>query len=323
MHVNDIILLIREYVDEPTEDGATGDFPDSSLIQFINMEHRHLFSVVRQTYEDWFGRDLIFLPVTGQSDYLLPRDMIGVRRVEFVNQNAVTAVSDTSVTPAYNYFTVDESIVQSQDVTPVELNTKDGANFLNTNSRHRALEGYVLWDDYIKFTNGTNLDNGRYCRIFYTPTCPDLHRATAQGGGSNYLDLGATGATTTLGTIKNVDKYYVGMYLEIVSGPGVGEIKKIIRHDPVSGRVWVDSNWTTNPTGSSVYSIVSPVKEDFQELLALGAAMRAKGIKTEDDTTLLGQMYGAVMEDLNSALEKRLEQTSRRVINTTRFGIWN
>ena len=212
MHVNSIIELFREYVDEPSADAATGDYPDSSAIQFINMEHRHLFSVVRQSYEDWFGRDYIFLPVSGQTDYLLPRDMIGIRRVEFMSANAVTTVTDSSVSPAYTYFTIDETILQAQDVTPVELNTKDGVNYLNTNSRFRALEGYVLWDDYIKFTNGTNLANGRYCRIFYTPTAPDLHRATAQGGGSDYLDLGATGATTTLGNIKNVDKYYVGTY---------------------------------------------------------------------------------------------------------------
>ena len=84
MHVNDIITLFREYVDEPAADGTNGDYPDSSAIQFINMEHRHLFSIVRQMYEDWFGREHIFFPASGAFEHLLPRDALGIRRVEFI-----------------------------------------------------------------------------------------------------------------------------------------------------------------------------------------------------------------------------------------------
>ncbi len=318
MHVNEILALFQEYVDEPESDSDTGDYPPASSIQFINSEHKHLFSVVRQLYEDWFGREHIFLTVTGTNKYLLPRDALGIRRVELIT-SGVTTVTDSSVSPSYVYFTIDEINAAISEVSPLDLNTKDGINYNITNNRFRSLEGYYLYDDYIKFAEGTTLGGSTYCRVFYTPTAPDLHKGVALGGGSDYLDLALSSTETTLGPVRNIDKYYVGCYVEIMSGTGAGQIRKVLRHDPVSARIWIDGTWTTNPNSTSSYSIVSPIKEDFHELIALGAAMRAKGIKTEDDTTVLGQMYAVIKTDLISALESRIEQCSRRVRRTSRY----
>lgn len=317
MHVNSLIDLFREYVDEPSEDGDDGDYPDTAAIQFLNSEHKHLFSVVRQMFEDWFGREHIFLTVSGTTKYLLPRNVIGVRRVELV-RTGLTEVEDGSVSPAYTYFTVDEFNADIIEMSPLDLNTRDALNYRINSNRYATLEGYYLYDDYLNFATGTNLGNGQYCRVYYTPTAPDLHRGTADGGGDDYLDLASGDDDTTLGPVRNIDGYYVGMYVEIISGPGAGEIKKIARHDAVSGRIWIEGEWTTNPTTESVYSIVSPIKEDFHELIAVGAAMRAKGIKTEDDTTALGILYSQLITDLTTALDLRVEQGSRRVRRTSR-----
>jgi hypothetical protein len=73
----------------------------------------------------------------------------------------------------------------------------------------------------------------------------------------------------------------------------------------------------------SKYSIVSPIVEDYHELIAIGGAIRAKGLKTEDDSTALGELYLTMRQSLQDALEMRMEQTSRRVVNTTRYGVWN
>ena len=63
-------------------------------------------------------------------------------------------------------------------------------------------------------------------------------------------------------------------------------------------------------------------KEDFQELIALGAALRAKGIKIEDETTVIGQMYSALMTEMSNSLKRRNNAQSRRVKSYQRSVIW-
>lgn len=316
MHVNEIINLMREYVDEPSEDANFGDYPDSSLIQFLNAEHRHLFSVVRQSYEDWFGKEYIFPVTTGTLVYDIDRNVINPRRVEILSQG-VSEVSDSSVSPTYSYYSVDEGSKKFIVVEPQTLNQLEENYFPYTSTNNSVFGGYTLWDRTIRFGNGTaQLNTGNYCRIFHSPLAPALHRATAQGAGDDYLTLGNSASETTLGPIRKINNYYTGCDLEIISGPGAGEIKKIIRHDPITGTVWIDSEWVTNPDSSSVYSINSPIIEDYHELLALGGSMRAKGIKTEDDAEPIVKTYSALLEDLKNSLERRVTQSSRRVLSS-------
>ncbi len=314
MNVNELLNVVREYVDEPSADAA--DYSDANLLVMMNLEHKHLISAYRQRYEDWLGREFVFLTVLNQARNYLPMDAVEIRRIEFIDGNNV-------VTGSAPNFVVDEVNAQFSDITPIELNSKDGVIYLNTNSRFRSLEGCYLYADEIRWSPGTTLGNGRYCRVFYTPTSIDLHRATAAAGAANTITLGVNGATTTLGSIRLIDNYYQWARIEIISGTGLGQARRITQYNGTTRVATVDSNWGTNPNGTSVYSIVSPIVEDFHELIPLGGAIRAKGIKTEDDTSDMTTMYGALMADFKSGLERRLLQTSRRVQNTTRYGTWN
>ena len=315
MNVTEIINLAREYLDEPSDEAS--DYPDSSLIQFINAEHRHLYSVIRSTYEDWQGKEYIFPVTSGTLIYTLPRDIVHPRRVELIS-SGVTQTTDTSVSPNYSYYTVDEANVVVDEILPQAMGDNQSGQALDyVQNRVRQIEGYSMWDSTIRFSNGVDLSGTQYCRIFYMPTSIDLHQAVCGGAGSNYITLGTSGAATTVGNIRKIDGYYKGAYVEIVSGNGAREIKRIDRHDPTSGTIWIEGTWTTTPNTSSVYSIVSPLIEDYQELLALGATIRGKGLKTEDDVSVVGTIYSELLADLKSSLEKRNEQRVRRVKRTS------
>lgn len=312
MNVNDLITLTREYIDESAADSGDtgyGDFTDSSLLTFMNLEHKHVISMIRQVFELHFGREHIFLTVDGQFNNHLPREVFSVVDVEFID--GAGAVTGTAP-----FFTVDESIATITTVDPVLLKDKQNVEARFYNARNFTEDGYYLFEQQIRFGTATALGNGRYCRVYHIPTSMDLHRATATAGAATTITLGTNGLATTLGKISKINNYYQGAYIEIISGTGLGQINKVLSYNGTTLVATMAEAWVTTPDSTSVYSIVSPIPEDYTELLALGAAIRAKGGKTEDDTSLLGQMYSAIVDDMEDAMESRQEQKTRRV--TTR-----
>lgn len=285
MQVNEIISLAREYIDEPVE----ADWSDSDLLSYVNVEHSHLFSLVRRMYEDWFGRESVFITKPDSVTYFLPIDCVTVRRVELIKSAAVSGSAP--------FLTVNEELASPEEVFPTLLNG-------NT-------EGYFLWNEQLRFTLQYLSDDGRYIRLFYIPTAPELHRATALGGSATSITLGNSVASTTLGKIRTINNYYTGMRIELISGTGAGQIGRVTAYNGATKVATIEGGWSTPPDTTTVYSIVSPIVADFHELLALGGAMRAKGLKTEDDTTEIGQTYGALIEDLKNSLETRVQQRSR------------
>lgn len=319
MHLDKIIGtstykgLIRSYVDEPSAEQS--DWYDEELLDYVNMEHRHLFSVIRNLYEDWFMRRVVFPTVANQYEYLLPMDCVNLRRVEYIKSIGVSGSSPNYV--------VNEIVADPEEVQEVEISGKDNLRHYTSSNRVVRTNGYYLFDDYIQFLPDSRLDGNQwYIRLYYLPTTPDLHRGVAQGGASSTITLANPTATTTLGDVKVIDNYYKGCYVEIMSGTGEGQIRKIKQYDGATKIATIEPNWSTAPNATSVYSIISPIKEDFHELLALGAVIRAKGIKVEDTTDTVVQVYAALTKDMVSSLERRSHQVPRRVLTTQRSGVW-
>jgi hypothetical protein len=265
--------VMRSYLDELSENAS--DWEDEELLDYLNMEHRHLFSVVRNLYEDWFNRQYIFPLVANTYRYVIPREIVNPRRFEFINAGAVTGSS-----PNYS---VDETTADPHEIQEVQLSSKDNLHYYTSSNRVVDTNGYYLLDDIIQFLPDTKVGTSYYCRIYYAPTAVDLHRAVAQAGTASTITLGVnqtpSTATTTLGYIYPIDNYYQGMYVEIISGTGAGQIRRIKQYAGSTSIATVEPDWTTTPGTDSIYSMVSPIKEDFQELLALGGVIRAKGIK--------------------------------------------
>ena len=310
--------LIRSYADDPSTTGSFADdgsdYSQQELLNAVNMEHKHLFTTIRNLCEDWFMRNWVFATVANQYKYLMPRELINQRSVEFLKSAGVSGSSPNYV--------VDETAADPSEVQEVHISAKDNLRYYTSSNRVIRTNGYYMYDDYIHFLQDSRIGSSTYGRIYYLPTAPDLHRAVAASGTASTIVLGTNGAATTLGYIHNVDNYYQNMYIEIFSGIGEGQIRKISSYDGATKTATVDPDWTTTPDSTSVYSIVSPIKEDFQELLALGAVMRMKGIKIEDDVNIVAQLYGALMTSMVEALESRNRQAPRRVVSTQRSGVW-
>lgn len=304
--------LLRSYIDEPVADAS--DWTDIELLGYVNAEHRHLFSVVRGFNEDWFGRSVVFPLVENQLEYYLPLDCVNPRRIELIRAAAVTGT-------APNYI-VDESAAGPQEVNEIQLAGKDNIKNYITNRNILFNTGYYLFDDRINFEPNQQIGSTLYGRIYYLPQAPDLHRGVAQAGGASTITLALNGAATTLGIVRNIDNYYKGMRVEIISGVGAGQLRIITKNDGATGIATIHTPWATTPDSTSVYSIVSPIQEDFHELLALGAALRAKGIKVEDDVSGIGTIYTALRSDMDNVLDQRNQQFNRRVNQTTRRAAW-
>jgi hypothetical protein len=304
--------LVRSYADEPVS--QISDWTQAELMMYLNQEHRHLFSKIRNLYEDWFMRDKVFPLVTNQYKYQLPRDCVNPRRIEYLNAQGVSGSAPDYV--------VNETMANPEEVQEVMLSGKDNLRYYTSSNRVIGTTGYYLMDRTLQLLDDSRVNPSYYCRIYYLPTAPDLHRAVAQGAGASTLTLGSNTATTTLGTVSNIDNYYKGMWVEIIHGTGKGQLRFITAYNGATGVATLDEPWVTVPNSASHYSIVSPIIEDFQELLALGTTMRAKGLKVEDDTSSVAEMYGAIYQDMIDSLERRNNQQSRRVIQTQRSGVW-
>lgn len=304
--------MLRSYLDEPVDEAS--DWTDLELLAYVNAEHRHLFSVMRGFNEDWFGRNLVFPLTESLYEYYLPLDCVNPRRIELIKASAVTGTA-----PNYE---VDEAAAGPQEVNEIQLAGKDNIKNYTANRNLLFGTGYYLFDDRINFEPNQQIGASLYGRIYYLPQAPDLHRGVAQAGGASTITLADNAEDTTLGIVRNIDNYYKGMRIEIISGTGEGQLRIIRTYAGATGIATVHVAWTTVPDDTSVYSIVSPVQEDFHELLILGAALRAKGIKVEDDVSGIGTIYTAIRADMDNVLDQRNQQFNRKVNQTQRRSAW-
>jgi len=310
MNVEELITLQRSYIDETTSDysAGNGDYSDTELLNFANAEQDHLFSIVRQSDGDWFGREKIFATTSTVTKYYFPRDLVSLRRLEMIRSTYVTGTAP--------FYIVDEVNAEIVELTKQTLNDKSySVSMTGTDTLYRS-EGYHLFSNQVVFTDTTFLGTEYYARIFYQPTTPKLHKSTAQSGAAATITLGLAADVETVGTIKTIDNYYQGMIVEIMEGTGIGQQRWIIQYVGSTKVATVDSNWDTVPDATSIYSIVSPLIEDFHELIALGGTVRAKGIKTEDDVSVVGSLYETLKTEFRATLESRNKHGARKVKQT-------
>jgi hypothetical protein len=95
-----------------------------------------------------------------------------------------------------------------------------------------------------------------YYKIQVTPGIP-LSGGTAQGGGSDYIDLSADEPA--------VDDYFNRLALvKILAGTGAGQQKAITDYVGSSRRATFQGTWTTNPDATSEYMVSFPAYDEFQ-----------------------------------------------------------
>lgn len=295
--LQDHIELCRSYIDEINE--GESDWLDTEIVKYIDAENRHLGAVVRQKNEDFFGYRHIFPVVTGQNEYFIPRTLSQLRWVEMITSGV------TGTPPNY---VVDEQNRVFWDIARAQT-IKDLYKDYERPWRRRnfSLERYTIFDDQIIFSPGSELSG--FIRLWFIRDLPKLHYGNVAAATSNTITLSAT---PTKGTLQKEDNVYKGSMIGIYSGVGDGQFRRITGYDATTMVATLDEDWLVTPNTSSIYSLISPVPAPLQELLALGACLRAV-TKTNDARGRFSGMYAQILKDALADITPRDRNGSRRV----------
>lgn len=140
----------------------------------------------------------------------------------------------------------------------------------------------------------------------------DLHdllvgKQSADPGATAFLAL-ATTADDTIGQrpALTVNDVYIGIDIEIVSGTGIGQRRKILDYDGATRIATLDSAWVTPPTiaGASIYSMAIPFPRVLERPIMLWAAGNLLDEAGEDGTGKFNQ-YERAMESWMEVLDER------------------
>ena len=120
---------------------------------------------------------------------------------------------------------------------------------------------------------------GRTVNIRYVRDWGDLHYGLCAGeeeANDTTLWLANSAATAT-GTVVNEADYYNGLIVMIHAGTGLGQYKTVTDHGVSDGgfSYVTTAAWSTKPDATSQYCFLPPWGDAFEEVLLLGAQMRA------------------------------------------------
>lgn len=129
--------------------------------------------------------------------------------------------------------------------------------------------------------------------LFYVPIFADLHQGTVFAATSTTLTFPATPTWARAGAPSIFNDDYVGMHVVITDGTGVGQRREITDYTGGSTRQITVAAWDTTPDTTSEYAIVSPVPDDFHDVVVLDAVIAAAGKSTRRRL----QQYAGIYED--------------------------
>ena len=190
-----------------------------------------------------------------------PRDTINVdtKRISADFGSYLYTINHFGLLPCDTLGAVDIHCVQNTSIwtanTAVYSNTKIGTARVKAVAFDTTAVSQTDANTYVYKTYLTDVNVG------------SIVATVATGVNTSCFALGGT----TVGTMSNVDNAYTGAKIRIVSGPGAGEIPKVITSYSGSTK-----NITTNlpfavaPTTASVYSIDFEIK-DAESFVELGA----------------------------------------------------
>jgi len=143
---------------------------------------------------------------------------------------------------------------------------------------------------------------------YYRPVI--LHAGTAAAGAATTLTLAAGSSTAPYPS--TVDDYYNNVWLEIYSGTGVAEKAEITDYTGSSKLCTV--NFTSTPTTTSIYGMISQTPEEAHHLMVLYAVAKAwekGGSRTQLANNYWSQFYNGLNLFIGETIEDEDEDLVR------------
>jgi len=293
-----MITSLRQYLDEPNE----GFWKNAELIGRLSDSSKRMARVISNQDDTFFITSTNISFVADQALYDLPRNARLGSRWDHA------AKMDTN------------GDIQNF-IFDMKLRDRVWGDQLNVGVSHFlysiAYQGQQLRISPIPTSALTNAVD-----LFYIPVFADLHEGTVSAVTSTTITFPASPTVARAGAPSIFDDDYNGMDVVITSGTGVGQRRTITDYTGGATLQATVAAWTTNPDTSSTYAIVSPVPDDFHDVVVMDAAMAA-GAKS---TRRRLQQLSAVFEDRKSEMigwvESRQEFRQEAVLPDFSAGIY-
>ncbi len=233
-----------ERVRQQIQDQQGLAWSDSTVLEAIDAALEDLWTTIKLSGEDYeldridiTADDFTKLDRAEVYEYALPEYVVDVRKVEGVRGDGATGA-----------------------LPILKGHLEDKARAFSGFAR-----GYVKWSFTKHGRPGTLAIFGRpaqwpLIRVWFMRRYPPMHVGTAAVGGTESTIL----LTATAGRVIRRPHLYVGMDLEVTSGPDIDQIVRITAWD---GTAATFAPALTAPTDAQTYALVLPLEPEYVEYL--------------------------------------------------------
>ena len=270
----ELVQQIRTRFDET---GITsGKWSDTEIVREINLSKTYYYNLINTINPQINGRSGSVTYVSGTELYDLPDDLDAIRRVE------ITGTKEK----------IEEISIDEKEI------------YRATNDIFDSRPCYYLWGNQIGLVNVSG-----NITIYYLKRVPDLHYGTVAALAATSLTFDATpnGSSANDYTVKRIDDYYIGAYVEIYSGTGVGQTRKTTDYVG-STKVATVATWDTNPDTSSLYALKYDLPNEVDECVILKTVLGLYPKDRTKDVATIGQILIKAEKAVTSGLDRSKER---------------
>jgi len=282
-----MITSLRYYLDEPTE----GYWKDVELIDRLSDSSKRVTRVISGQDPTFFMATTNISFVADTSLYDLPRNArLGSRWDHAIKKDSAGTVQD---------FVFDMRL--RDRVIGDQLQVGNSSVLFSI-----AYQGSQM---RVSPTPSAALTSA--IELVYIPVFSDIQQGTVLAATSTTLTLPSSPTVARVGSPSIFDDDN-GMEIIIVSGTGVGQKREITDYTGGSTLQCTVAAWDTTPDTSSTYAIISPVPDDFHDVVVLDAALAAGAKSTRRRLDSIGQVYQDRQSEMINWVDER--QTFRQEV---------
>lgn len=170
------------------------------------------------------------------------------------------------------------SYVTQAEADAYFLNRSDVADWsaLSNDQKEAVLELATKQIDSLRFHGEKIFEQPNYYRdkqlLKFPRTGARSKAGTVDSAGVNYIIDSARADQAT-----EPDNFWNDGCVVIIDGTGKGQTRKISDFDMATGKITVDTNWTTNPDTSSDYKIIEKIPQKVKDATCEQALYLCKG----------------------------------------------